>query len=440
MSQFFYFDSLAKISTALIMFISAVVLAYSLSYLRGDRKKIQFLLLISLVTVLLIATFSSDNIFAFCSLWTASNFILVLLMIHKSSWRQSVESGMMAFTNFAIGSLFLFAAAIILNIQTGQTSIAAINSKQDISENTLLITTSLILIAALTQSAIYPFHRWLISSLNSPTPASAIMHAGLVNGGGILLARFAPLFFKIPDMMTLIFVVGIFSAIVGTLWKLLQSNVKAMLACSTMSQMGFMIAQCGMGLFPAAIAHLFWHGMFKSYLFLSSPGSWNEKRLNLPKRPRFKSLALASVCGVVGAIIFAKINKFEISNLDTTLVLVSVCFIAATQIALIANEKSSIKSFLSSLVLASFTSAIYASSVVFVERIAAPETFKPQPFNIYHLIGTSLLLIMWLAHLFLRSSSITKSKFFLKNYVRLLNASQPKPTTITSNRNQYNYR
>jgi NAD(P)H-quinone oxidoreductase subunit 5 len=439
MSQFFYLDSLAKVSTVLIVFIAVTVLTYSRNYLRGDSHKSRFFLLVFLLTLSLVTTFSADNIFLFCSSWIISNAILVLLMIHKTSWKQSVASGIMALKNFLIGSLALFSAAAILYFETNTSSISAISSSEFISNKTVFISSIFILIAALTQSAIYPFHSWLISSLNSPTPVSAIMHAGLVNGGGILLVRFSEIFFRLPEIMTLIFVIGIFSAIIGTLWKLIQSNVKGMLACSTMSQMGFMIAQCGMGLFPAAIAHLFWHGMFKSYLFLSSPGSWRETRLDLQYPPQISSFLLAIICGVSGAAIFTEISGFVITNFDTTLVLIALCFIAASQGALIIINKSPLRNFVPALLLSSITSALYASSVTFIERILPPELFNPQSLNFYHIIALALLSALWFANLFLRQSALARSQFFMKCYMKLLNASQPKFKTITANRNQYNY-
>ena len=87
------------------------------------------------------------------------------------------------------------------------------------------------------------------------------MHAGLVNGGGFLIVRFAPLYLNYPGILNIIFIIGLSTAIMGTLWKLMQSDIKRMLACSTMAQMGFMIAQCGLGLFSAAIAHIILHGL-----------------------------------------------------------------------------------------------------------------------------------------------------------------------------------
>jgi NAD(P)H-quinone oxidoreductase subunit 5 len=362
------------------------------------------------------------------------------MMIHKKSWNQAFESGMMALRNFSIGAACLISALLILHLETGSYSIREILSNDFISQRSIITSSILIFIAAITQSALYPFHSWLTSSLNSPTPASAIMHAGLVNGGGILLVRFAPLLLEMPNIMTVIFVVGIFSAISGTLLKLVQGNVKTMLACSTMSQMGFMIAQCGMGLFPAAIAHLFWHGMFKSYLFLSSPGSWQEKRLDLHYPPKISSLLISLLCGSVGAFIFAKINHVEFYKLDTTLILVAIAFIAASQIALTIIDKFPLKNLVSAIVISSFLSLLYAISVVFIERIMPAEIWQPQQINIWHIVATLAMFALWIARLFVGKSPKEANPILLKGYVKILNASQPNAKTITANRNQYNYR
>ncbi len=125
-----------------------------------------------------------------------------------------------------------------------------------------------ILMAALIQSALFPVQNWLMSSMTAPTPASALMHAGFVNAGGILLTRFAPLMVELEIMMALTVVVGATSAVLGKIWKTVQPAFKRQLGCSTVGQMGFMILQCGLGFFTAALAHLILHGFYKAYLFL----------------------------------------------------------------------------------------------------------------------------------------------------------------------------
>lgn len=439
-AKLFNFDSLALIVSALILFISIVVGTYANNYLKGDKNRSIFLLKILAISISLITTFCADNIFLMLISWMTSNLILVSMMIHKTSWKQSINSGLLALKNFTIGFICLGSALYLLSLKADSYLISEIIRSENISQKTLTISCALIVIAALSQSAIYPFHSWLISSLNSPTPASAIMHAGLVNGGGILLARFAPLLIKTPEILTIAFVLGISSAILGTWWKMIQANVKGMLACSTMSQMGFMIAQCAMGLFPAAIAHLFWHGMFKAYLFLTSPSSWQERRLDLGYPPKISTLILSMICGAVGAAIFAKINSIELSEFDTTIVLIAVCFIAASQVALTIINKSPIKNLVPALIISATVSALYASSVTFLEKITPAEIFNPQPLNLFHIAAIAVLFSAWIARLFWLNSTTKTHPLLMKFYVKALNASQPKSSTITANRNQYNYR
>lgn len=437
--NFFKFDALAIISASLILFIASVVGFYSRNYLRGDRKQKQFFVAVAVISATLIATISADNIVVMFLGWLLSNLLLVLMMIYKTSWRQAVNSGLLALRNFLLGSLALASALTVLHLQTDSYQISEILNHQNIDKTSAAAAVLLIAIAALSQAAIYPFHSWLISSLNSPTPTSALMHAGLVNGGGILLARFSSLILQQPQIMAAIFILGISSALIGTLWKLMQSNVKSMLACSTLSQMGFMMAQCGMGLFSAAVAHLLWHGMFKSYLFLSAAGSWREKRWDSFVKTKPLNFLISLGCGAFAATIFSQINGFSLSKYNTTAVLISVTFIAASQIALTIIADSLKKNLMPALVLSLGAATFYGASVLFIEKILPTEMFAPQQLNAIHTLGIVLLFGVWFAKLFWRSFVPASSRFAPKIYVKLLNSSQPNSSTLTSNRNHYNF-
>jgi NAD(P)H-quinone oxidoreductase subunit 5 len=105
--------------------------------------------------------------------------------------------------------------------------------------------------------------------MTAPTPASALMHAGFVNAGGVLLVRFAPVVTADATVLLAVAVVGATSALAGKLLKSVQVDAKTRLGCSTVGQMGFMILQVGLGFFAAAVTHLVLHGCYKAYLFLS---------------------------------------------------------------------------------------------------------------------------------------------------------------------------
>jgi NAD(P)H-quinone oxidoreductase subunit 5 len=127
----------------------------------------------------------------------------------------------------------------------------------------------LIVLAVMIPAAQWPFQRWLIESIVAPTPVSAIMHAGLVNAGGIILARFSPLFNGGIASIILLMLASI-SVLIGTGISLVQVDYKRQLVGSTIAQMGFMLIQCALGAYIAAIIHLILHGLFKATLFLQA--------------------------------------------------------------------------------------------------------------------------------------------------------------------------
>ena len=131
----------------------------------------------------------------------------------------------------------------------------------------------LLLIAAAARCALPPFAGWLLSSMTAPTPVSALMHAGLVNAGGFLLIRFAPVFEAAPIARAAAVAIGLVAALYGVGVMSVRPDIKRSLAGSTVSQMGFMIMSCGLGAYAAALWHIVAHGLFKAWLFLGSGSS-----------------------------------------------------------------------------------------------------------------------------------------------------------------------
>jgi NAD(P)H-quinone oxidoreductase subunit 5 len=137
----------------------------------------------------------------------------------------------------------------------------------------------LLVLAALTKSAQVPFHLWLPETLEAPTPVSALMHAGIINAGGALLLRFAPVLVQDPFALLTLSAVGTLTAVLGALAMWSQVKAKRVLAWSTVSQMGFMMVQLGLAAFPAALLHLLGHGLYKAYAFLRIGSLPPETRL-----------------------------------------------------------------------------------------------------------------------------------------------------------------
>jgi NAD(P)H-quinone oxidoreductase subunit 5 len=253
-----------------VTFFSAIVSTYANKYLTGFKYHTKFMLLGFGFTISVMLLVVSNHIFLLIFSWLSMGFFMSKLIGINKNWGEAREASKFAQKYFFIGSLFLGLGLLILVLNCGEYTITEIsNSVNTLSLYVTIPAALCIIIAALIQSAIYPFHRWLLSAMTSPTPASALMHAGFVNGSGILLALFATLLFA-SHTLNILFIIGGLTALIAQFTKLIQVNVKQKLACSTIAQMGFMIMQCGLGFFNAAIVHLILHGFYKSYLFLSS--------------------------------------------------------------------------------------------------------------------------------------------------------------------------
>ena len=135
--------------------------------------------------------------------------------------------------------------------------------------NAVTAITLLIFIGAMGKSAQFPMHMWLPGSLYAPTPVHALLHAGIINAGGFLLNRLAPLYGLSPATLHVVFVIGAFTAILGACMMLTQNDIKKTLGYSTIGQMGYMIMECGLGAFALAVFHLIAHGLFKATVFLN---------------------------------------------------------------------------------------------------------------------------------------------------------------------------
>lgn len=436
----FYVDPVSTIMLVLVGFVGVCIASYAFRYMKGDsRYKIFF----SYLAVLIASTMCmamANNLILFFVAWCVSNFTLVRMMIHKSSWEAAKKSGLLAAKNYLIGACCIGLAFLLFYFATGAITVSAI-VQASVAGPMMIGALLLLTVGAMTQSAILPFHKWLVSSLNSPTPVSALMHAGIVNGGGFLLVKFGSLFLQVPLLLTAIFVVGIVTSLVGTFWKLMQTDVKRMLACSTMGQMGFMLAQVGLGLFPVAIAHLFTHGLFKAYLFLSSGSAASEKKYK-KQAPRAFVLLASLACGLLGSFIFSLVSGKPWFYADSSLVLSVLVFITASQFALpILSMKNFFKAPLA-LILTSIGSVFYGINVSLVTKIMKPmNLMQPQPLNKFHVLAIVLLVSSWVSMLFI--DKIKEIKFLqpllTKMYVANLNASQPCPGTVTTHRNKYKY-
>jgi NAD(P)H-quinone oxidoreductase subunit 5 len=264
-------DGLTVLMWVVVTFFSGIVHSYSRRYMAGSEHLTRFFTRLFAFTLIVLVLVAADHVALFAAAWLAMGLVMADLVGTVRGWPQARAAAALARRYFLASSVLLGVALATLSWATGATTISGIVAAPGAVPTTpLLVAAGALLLAAMVQSALVPFHTWLLSSMTAPTPASALMHAGFVNAGGILLLRFAPVVTVEPTVMLAIAVAGAASALLGKLLKTVQTDVKRRLGCSTTGQMGFMLLQAGLGFFGAAVTHLVLHGFYKAYLFLSS--------------------------------------------------------------------------------------------------------------------------------------------------------------------------
>lgn len=267
---------LAVLLLPLVFGVSVVVQGFARRYLHGDPRAPRFFAGASLLTAATAATVTAATLSTFAVAWILAGASLVFLLGHEphlASARTGVRRTRLA---FALGDAALLGAVAVAIVAWGDLDLRTLGADAPdlVGDGAALLAFAVLLVgAALARSAQFPAPSWLPSTLAAPTPISALLHAGVVNGGGILLVRFAPLFGASATATSLAFAAGAATTVIGGAAMIARPDVKGQLAQSTTAQMGFMIMTCGIGAFAAAILHLVAHGMYKATLFLGSGGA-----------------------------------------------------------------------------------------------------------------------------------------------------------------------
>ncbi|MGM0904812.1 MAG: NADH dehydrogenase subunit 5 [Bacillota bacterium] len=292
-----YLDTLAWLMAFFVLFIGLIIQRFSVRYLMGDRSYRKYFTLFTFTTsVASIAWLSGDFRLMVIS-WGATLLGLILLIKLNSGWKVASEAAKVTGRLFTLSWFSLFFAVIWLFQVTGQWQLSLALTNESLAQLGVWDRTGvnlLIVLAVIIPAAQWPFHRWLIESVVAPTPVSAIMHAGLVNAGGIMLTRFSPLFNgEIASILLLI--LASISVLIGSGISLVQVDYKRQLVGSTIGQMGFMLIQCALGAYIAAIIHLILHGLFKATLFLQAGSA--VRRFEVSKSVNERSSYLLIIAG-----------------------------------------------------------------------------------------------------------------------------------------------
>jgi NAD(P)H-quinone oxidoreductase subunit 5 len=303
-------DALANIMLVLVCFIGWVIVGYSQPYLGGQRGQPRYVrsLMLTLAAVTLLVM--TNNLLVLVLAWIGTSLALHSLLTFFDQRPQALIAAHKKFLASRVADLCMLSAVVLVASQLGTLEIdRAIAAARALPEypGALQAAAVLFVIAACLKCAQLPVHGWLIQVMEAPTPVSALLHAGVVNLGGFLLIRLGTLVADVPFAQALLVVVGGITAVVAAATMMTRISIKVALAWSTCAQMGFMLMQCGLGLYDLALLHIVAHSLYKAYAFLTAGTAVEQNRLqqmtaSLPPLSGFAWLAsaLAGV-GIVAA-------------------------------------------------------------------------------------------------------------------------------------------
>ncbi|GAA4506401.1 DUF4040 family protein [Brevibacterium yomogidense] len=265
-------DGIGVVFTLIALLIGAVVLAYSVGYLERGRQ-LSFYWLMATFTLAMTGLVLTDDLFVLFLCWEATSLASFLLIARSGTTAEAPSMRTLLLT--FLGGLTLLTAIAGIVVVTGTARISeALTSPAWDGANPALVSTIAVLVAvsAMTKSAQFPFHSWLPDAMAAATPVSAYLHAAaVVKAGVFLLIRFSPAFSAVPAWNGLLIVAGLVTTAIGGWFALTQTDIKKLMAYSTVSQLGLITAAIGVGTEAAMIAavlHVIAHALFKSGLFM----------------------------------------------------------------------------------------------------------------------------------------------------------------------------
>ena len=305
----FHLDALSAVMAVLVAFVGAIVIRYSRNYLAGDPNHGRFVKWLCLTLAAVLLLILSGNLFLFALAWVGASLGLNKLLLFYGHRQGAVLAARKKFIASRVGDFCLAFAMILLYVAFGSLDHAAIfEQAKSLSQIPwfLHVAALFLALAALVKSAQFPTHGWLQEVMETPTPVSALLHAGVINAGGFLILRFSDVIALSTPSLDLLAIIGGMTALFGSLVMLTQTSIKGSLAYSTVAQMGFMMLQCGLGAFSSALLHIVAHSLYKAHAFLSSGSvidlaraSWTPSPGGKPHRARLIIAVAASLAAAL---------------------------------------------------------------------------------------------------------------------------------------------
>ncbi|TDU72978.1 NAD(P)H-quinone oxidoreductase subunit 5 [Prosthecobacter fusiformis] len=261
-------DPLSALMLVLVSFLGVVVTRYAINYLDGDPGQARFSRWLVLALTSVLALVLSSNLLMFAAAWIATSLSLHQLLTFYRERPAAVMAARKKFVISRLADASMITALVLVWHGHGTWEFHELFANPAGPYAGLLA--GFLVFAAMLKSAQFPFHSWLPDTLETPTPVSALMHAGIINAGGFLIVRLSPLVTQSPTALNTLALFGAFTALFASVIMMTQTSIKKSLAWSTVAQMGFMMLQCGLGAFALAMMHIVAHSLYKAHAFLSS--------------------------------------------------------------------------------------------------------------------------------------------------------------------------
>ncbi|MDA8195074.1 MAG: proton-conducting transporter membrane subunit [Thermaerobacter sp.] len=267
-------NALTVLMLLLVALVGLVVARYSYTYLDGDAHEGRFHRWLSLTLGSFLMLIVSGNLWGFLIFWVATSLCLHQLLAFYRERPLAVLAARKKYLLHRIADASLLGAFVLIvrTLHTAQfagigVALATLHTPLPAS---LQVASGLLVLSAILKSAQFPFHGWLIQVMEAPTPVSALLHAGIIYTGAFLLLRMVPIMSRVVWSGDALIVAGLVSIATASLMMMTATNIKGSLAYSTCGQMGFMLMECGLGLYSLALLHIVSHAVYKAHAFLSS--------------------------------------------------------------------------------------------------------------------------------------------------------------------------
>lgn len=273
--------SLSLILALLVQLLGAVIGGFSARYLQGESGQQRYVAALAAVLAAVHLLLMADHWLVLIAVWASVGMALQHLLCFYPDRPFALLAAHKKRIADRVADALLLVAAAVAWWEVGSGSLPALwahIAQQGVSAP-LQVSALALVLAVILRTALMPVHGWLIQVMEAPTPVSALLHAGVVNLGGFVLIRFAPLLDQAGPARILLLVFGLATAVLAGMVMLTRISIKVRLAWSTVAQMGFMLLECALGLYALAALHLVGHSLYKAHAFLSASSAVRQTRL-----------------------------------------------------------------------------------------------------------------------------------------------------------------